>query len=168
MLRVRWFTAALEDEYDVMPWFLFSPAMELMLTIAPWPFVLHVRRDELAHAEAGEHVQLVGPDELLQRHVEGLGSAAAGVVHEDRRAAERLDRGGDQGLAVLLGGHVAGGRHGRAAGARDGGCDGLRGAAVQIADGDGGSGLGEPLGDRATDAGAGAGDDGDLAAEVEE
>ena len=57
---------------------------------------------------------------------------------------------------------------GGAAGTRDGGRDGLRGAAVQIADGDGGAGLGEPLCDAASDAGAGAGDDGDLAAEVEE
>jgi transposase len=114
-----------------------------------------------------EDVDLVGPAEIVHRHVEGLGPAAAGVVHEDRQAAEIVDRRLHRRLKVLFLGDVAGEAHRLAAGLGDALGHLVRRLLLEVADHDGSARAREHLGDAAADAGARAGDERHLTVEAE-
>ena len=108
MLRVRWLTAAFDDAYDVIRTFLFSPAIELMLRIAPPPAVSMWGAHSWLRRKSEKTLSWYAQTNVVERHVEGLGPAAAGVVDEDRDLPEGLDGGLHERLAGGLVGDVAG------------------------------------------------------------
>jgi hypothetical protein len=118
MLRVRWLIAALDEvgrHAHVLVFGRHRRDVEHRAAAGG----LDVRHSELGQPEGREHIDLIGPAEILHRHVEGLGPAAAGIVHKDRQAAEIVDRRLHRCLQVLFLGDVAGKAHGLAAGVDD-------------------------------------------------
>ena len=95
-------------------------------------------------------------------------AAAPGVVDDDGHATERVHRGLHDGFALVLRGDVAGERGGPSAGRADGRGDLVRRRGVEVADEHRRAGLSQAFRYGATNARAGAGDDGDLAGEVEQ
>ena len=88
MLRVRWLIAALDERVGGHAQVLVLGRHRRDVQDRAAAGLLDMRHRDLRQAEGREDVDLVGPAEIVHRHVEGLGPAAAGVVDEDRQAAE--------------------------------------------------------------------------------
>ena len=129
---------------------------------------IHVRDHRLGGEKRavevdGEHRLPVGKGEVLDR----VDDLDAGIRDEDVDRAPRRDHGGDAGVDLLLVGHVHRDSHRRAGVIGiDTGSGSFGGFELQVRNGDLGSGLGIELGDGEADAAGGAGDNGDLVAEV--
>ena len=149
------------------PW---KDSIEAMLMILPpRPAPIHAAADRLGQEEGGLQVDVHHLVPVLLGEVERVGAADdAGVVDQDVDAAERLHAAGTRRRAI---GSVRGqvGLDRQEAAARAPATCALGLGRRRAADGDDvGAGLRQRDGDALAEAGVGAGDEGDLAGEIEE